>query len=213
MVFVASRERGKHKRREHRSRVGALLQGLRWPRSAGGTGRGFGHSRLHPNWAEGPVFIASGKGTVDEAPGFLLSSGEVREVIEVFPGVPGSREHSGGFLVCWWFVLCTRDLSAAPGLSCSTTALGQPGHPSGTAGSLPSPEALLPGGSRNALCSHCFSLWFSWIALQKGLVPKSQRRVWRPGWVCPRMNQSGGITWMLITWQGHTAKALVVGGS
>lgn len=73
MVFIASRERDRHKRRELKAGVGVLPQGLRWPRSAGGTGRGFGHSRLHPNWAQGPVFTASGKGTVDEAPGFLMS--------------------------------------------------------------------------------------------------------------------------------------------
>lgn len=35
---------------------------------------------------------------------FFLSSGDVREVIEVFPGVPGFRENSGEFSACWWFV-------------------------------------------------------------------------------------------------------------
>lgn len=192
--------------------MGALLQGLRWPRSAGGTGRGFGHCRLHPNWAEGPVFTASGKGTGDEAPGFLLSGGDVREVIEVFPGVPGSRERSGGLLVCRWFVLCTRGLSAAPALSCSTP---------GTAGTAWPPHrdsrttpitrgfaAKASAGPRNALCSHCFSLCFSWVHWRKSLVLKSQRCVWRTGWVCPRMKQSGGITWMIITWHGYIGKAL-----
>lgn len=51
------------------------------------------------------------------------------------------------------------------------------------------------------------------LPCRKGLAPKSQRRVWRPGWVCPRMNQSGGITRVIIIWHGHTAEALLVGGS
>lgn len=51
--------------------------------------------------------------------------------------------------------------------------------------------AKVPGGSRNALCSHCFSLWFSWIHWRKGLVLKPQQCVWRPGWVCPRLKQPG----------------------
>lgn len=141
-----------------------LLQGLSWPRCAGGTGRGFGHSRLHPNRAQGPVFIASGKGTV-EAPGYLLSSADVREVIEVFPGVPGSRECSEEFLVVCalhsgsvsspWSVLQHR----TPGIA-------------GTAWLPHRDSRITPitrsfAASRNALCSHCFSLWFSWIALEK----------------------------------------------
>lgn len=139
-LTVCGTQGGVYSSRERQTqKEGAQEQGLGW--LCWGTGRGFGHSGLRPNRAEGPVFTASGKGTVGGAPGFLLPSGDVREVIEVFPGVSDSRERSGGFLVCWWFVLCP------PGLSCSTTALGQlgqPGHPTGTAASLPQPEALLP---------------------------------------------------------------------
>lgn len=53
-----------------------------------------------------------------------------------------------------WFVLCTRGLSALAALLGSPwsvlqhhsagTPQGQPGHPTGTAGVLPPPKALLP---------------------------------------------------------------------
>jgi len=46
---------------------------------------------------------AFGKGRVDEATEFLLSSGDVSEMIEVFPGISGFRENSGEFLACRWF--------------------------------------------------------------------------------------------------------------
>lgn len=77
---------------------------------------------------------AFGKGAVGEATGFLVSSGDVREAIEVFPGVSGFRENSGEFSACWWFVGSTGGspaLAAPPGCLGSGWAcwfcLGTPG--------------------------------------------------------------------------------------
>lgn len=80
--------------------------------------RGFGSSALCQNKAEGPVCItkAVGKGRADEATAFLLSSGDVGELIEVFPGVSGFRENSGGFSACRWFVYQTQGLPALAAL-------------------------------------------------------------------------------------------------
>lgn len=90
----------------------------------------------------------------------------------------------------WWFVLCTQGLSAVPGLSCSTAPLGQlgqPGYPTGTAGSLPSPEALLPLGTPSAAtASASGSAGLHW---RKDLVLKSQL------WACLGLCQDETIRW------------------
>lgn len=101
---------------------------------------------------------AFGKGAVGEATGFLVSSGDVREAIEVFPGVSGFRENSGEFSACWWFVGSTGGSPALAAPQAAWAAGGLVGFvwvPLGR-----SPRAQACGGSRTDLCRHSFNLWF-----------------------------------------------------